>query len=609
MNRKYCLWIFFLFTLSVPTLWAADISLEYEPSPIPIKVRANSWAPTGAPNWLGSEKCQGYELANTIQALGADIHRQGQAIKKLFRDCRGIHSSYGSHGISDLTILGRIRYDFVNHPLIRPVKITISETFENNREHTTITRGLLALKNDDRPRPMVVIKTGIFSSTSSEKAFLLPMFLMHLFDETPFNVLLLNSDTGNEYHMDNRRLSMGGFNEGRQVEQVARWLRTPQSGVSDRISSLHLVGMSNGGHAVLYAAAYSERKEMGVFATNPIDSVMALCSVVNLQRSMEYALQHSGFFISGYFRAQTKNYLRRAAGYVPGLRERIARSGGLGGARNLINISMGQLLSYYKTLTPEWYFFPFQNDQISHTNKLWSINNFIGKSSLVKVPTLVWSSQNDKIIEYFRNAGQLKTESQEQDSNIAVLGTRYGNHCMHLPAFGWGLTSRILKSYILSHSPEFSVEKNTMPVNFSSLPSLVGGVKHTVQEWRAAKNSSGLKLTFYTTKMSEFRALDVEAQAKTIVKHFEEELESNVAVNVMVSMDYSFIRDNLYKPLATIAIPYTKLLPLNITVPTSDAEAESLTRWLNTNVELLTLDKFRLHDSSEKPMYIRWQTR
>ena len=276
--------------------------------------------------------------------------------------------------------------------------------------------------------------------------------------------------------------------------------------------------------------------------------------------------------ISLYSRFRMKRYFRRAAPYVPGLREVIHHDGRF---KNIIQTLTNQLLSQYKVLPPEWYLPPFKDREISNVSDLWRLNNFIEKSSLIKVPTLIWNTQNDSIIKYDENGKALKAKNQ--NPNITILGTKYGEHCLYSSAFGWGLISRLLKSYILSNSPEFSVEKNIMPIEFN-LPTLPKGEIHTVQEWSASKNNPNLTLTFPTDK----------------------------------KYSYSFNFPNLpfwsNKKIRTPKqIPY-KLLPFTIAVPKSDAEAQALTRWLNTNVELLTSNKTRLQGTSEIPMYIQWHT-
>ncbi len=515
---------------------------------------------------------QGLCPSEKIQGLGGEPHRQAQEMEKFFEQCSEIHHKSRHHSRSQQH---NIYYGLFENPLIRSVKITISETFSDNSKHKTIVRGLLALKDDKKPRPLVIIKVGLFSSLSSTPPPIL--FFMHLFDEAPFNVLLLNSDTGDEYYIDNKRLSLGGLGEGRQLIQIAQWLRTTQSGLSNRISSLHMLGMSNGGHAVLYAAAYNGHSKAGASSNKgPLDSVTALCPMINFQRSTEYILRDASVFLSAYFRRTMKKYLNRAAQYVPSLEERIRLAGRLDRAKDIIGVYTGQLLGEYKGFSPEWYLPPFKDGQISTANQLYNVNNFIEKSSLVKIPTLVWSTKNDSVIEYSKNAGPLKAKNQ--NSKVAVLGTKYGNHCEYSARFGWSLTSRVLTSYILSNSPEFSVEKGLAPIELDT-PTLRKGERHTTQEWSASKNSPDLRVTFYTYRKFNSPFIPFGSGEKAHISQF------------------------------TVTVPYTKLLPLGITVPASDAEAQSLTRWLNINVELLTQGKLRLPGSSESPKYIRWQSR
>ncbi len=341
---------------------------------------------------------------------------------------------------------------------------------------------------------------------SSDRAALLPMFLMHFFDETPFNVLLLNSSTAPEYFIDNRRLSIGGFEAGRELIQIVEWLRTAQSGLSDRISSLHVVGLSNGGHAALYAAAYNGYREVGSSDKNPLDSVTALCPVVDLRISLKNSLRGGevpdypdsklfsfqraddleiSHWTSIFFQFAIRQYLYGAAKFIPNLAKSLNDFNKLPERKYVDGLYIKQALSQYKNLPTEWFLSPLKNEKISNVRDLWRVNNFVGKSSSVKVPTLVWGSQNDFIIKYSKNSGALKAESQ--NSNIAVLGTRYGKHCMYSTVFGWSLTSRILRSYILSNSPEFLVEERTMPLDFLPIADLREGEKYFLRSGKLVK--------------------------------------------------------------------------------------------------------------------------
>ena len=118
--------------------------------------------------------------------------------------------------------------------------------------------------------PVAYVIAGVFLFLSG---YLFRNILMHGFDESPFNILVLNGNTSAEYFMDNQRVSVGGFDEGRQAIAIAQWLRT-KSPIADRIASLHLIGISNGSHGTLYAAAYNDYFKLPN-GEHPINSVAA----------------------------------------------------------------------------------------------------------------------------------------------------------------------------------------------------------------------------------------------------------------------------------------------------------------------------------------------
>lgn len=81
---------------------------------------------------------------------------------------------------------------------------------------------------------------------------------MMLFEQSPFNVLVLDNATGPDYLAMNSKPSIGGFSEGLQNMWIAKTLTDPTEPLSQIIESLHMVGMSLGGHGVLFSSLLNE---------------------------------------------------------------------------------------------------------------------------------------------------------------------------------------------------------------------------------------------------------------------------------------------------------------------------------------------------------------
>jgi hypothetical protein len=118
-------------------------------------------------------------------------------------------------------------------------------------------KGLLALKGLEKKRPLIILRLGIFSNVSE---FLPERYLYYqLFEQSDFNLLILESNSSQEFIHRNKILALGGFDEGIQNFQVAKMVQNRNEPLSKYVKSVHLAGVSFGGHGVILILSSESR--------------------------------------------------------------------------------------------------------------------------------------------------------------------------------------------------------------------------------------------------------------------------------------------------------------------------------------------------------------
>ncbi len=584
MKRLSTLWTAIL-TVSILSLnaHAADISMVEERGPKPINFDINSpWVPTGYYWATQAPHCQGTNLEARMLSTGPDVIAQRRLLKDYFRQCGSDLARNGKHGILDLRILARAEYNFLQNPYAKQVKITINEQYRNGSSNQDIIRGLLALKPTRDKRPLVIIKCGLLCSLSDSSMF--RNVMMHGFDESPFHLLVLNGNTSAEFVMDNRRISIGGLDEGKQIVQIAEWLRN-RSNLRNRISSVHVVGMSNGGQAALFASAYnSYARERG--ANRAIDSVAALCPVVELEDSINYLFDRS--LAKGVFYDSLLDTVKEVESYLPNLRRHLNTNNPPRG-KAMPTAVVAASVDHYSTLTAEWYYAPFGRNRINSLSDMWRANSFTQFKDLIDTPTLVWSPKNDGIVSYNANGKRLKDAQSTGNfnPNLMILATNKGNHCGLSTAYGWDTVSSLMRGFVISHSPEL-LRKRSLQVERANIPavSLSSHEKHVSQEWIIHAGNDFLSL--------KYKVWD--------------KWGNNGGGNDCATSPFDADQRNCFS-VKKVKVRFSDLPQIaNLTVPRSRTEAQMITRWMNANVRVLDANGSALTDSVQPAALVEWPT-
>lgn len=403
-----------------------------------------SWSPAGAPSPMKSA-CDDQVWGARLQdpRLSQSVQLQGALVQKYFQDCQSEIQNGSTSTIANLLKTMTIRYTPNEHPFLRKVVLNLPGNIK--------LKGLLALKGDLKRRPMVIIRPGIFANIMDfipERAW-----MIMLFEQSPFNVLLVENMTGGDFVHNNSRVSFGGYDEGLQNIVISRWLSDPVEPLAKVVSSVHLFGISLGGHGTLFASLlnkYNSSTERSL-----INSVTALCPVVDLQASME-AVTDGGTMstlVDLWSRERLDGIEERLPSVYPHARFAFLKNA----TSEIVRTYQGGL-SYNSSIN-----LPGGMKDGAH---FWELNNFWPRYKDVQEPVLIFANSKDPIVPFNLNSRKLvNKEIKVESKNIRVIELPQGVHCTLAVPYDWHTLSTVFQSYILSHAPETQMEERNLEID------------------------------------------------------------------------------------------------------------------------------------------------
>lgn len=436
-----------------------------------------SWTPLGGWQRDFGPRCTMANLEKVFGNAPGNRRERFEALRQHMDECGPEYSLRAPWLLEALASQKSVAYNYREHPAYgnHIVLLPNAET----------VRVELFLQNTQSPRPLVIVKCGLLCDQGDAS---LRQALMYFFDQAPFHVLLVPSITGASYQTDNRRLAVGGVDEGRQLVAISKYILSNDFRYRNRVSRVHVLGMSLGGQAALYAGLYNsfQKDPNG----NPwISSVFAACPVVDLKGSIEH-LNRSGI-VGTVFRHLFWSQVDLLSSVIPGLDEWVYDERGRKNIREVPEIIARGALDYYKRVTVGGKYFPapFEGQDIRIEEDLWALNRFQDFAHLNTTPTYVWAAKDDPIVSSRVNVERLlEFQSKNPDSPLHLLYTPNGYHCGFSEAYGWKMASRIMSGLVLSESPELQTERSSRYVS-------LGHVKFP-REARATRDYTRSSLRF-----------------------------------------------------------------------------------------------------------------
>lgn len=479
-------------------------------------------------------------------------------VNKYFKNCSAELTRRSTLGILGLLKYSSYIYPMFTHPQIKQVVIKLADG--------TKVPAILAMKNDPRPRPLVIVRCGVFCSAVQSAS--IKAYTMMLFDQSPFNLLFLANQTGMDYIYNNKRVTLGGWSEGYESLEVGKWMLEKWEH-KDRISSVHLMGISLGGNAAVLGAAFNDKYPLAN-GKKVFNSVTSICGVVSLRPTLDKL--YGGQIVGRIFTKMTKDHFREAREYVKDVPDLITDENIPGSRRNMPDyiglLASESLKRRGIASTPESYF---------------KSNNFWNWKEEVKTPLMLWASRDDMVVSNKINTEVVEYSDQYENSPIVgTLNLNYGNHCGFSSAYGMAASAAVLRTFVLNHSPEFVESYNQK----QELPWTFGFKKiGTTQE------HVGQSFTFYS--QSE--------EVKVTFRLFNWNGADSCSTSGPWNASGACVQKREYW------IPISSLKALGARVPRTDAEAQAMTREFNTKVEF-RIKGHPLSGTSSSDFYMTWRS-
>jgi predicted alpha/beta-fold hydrolase len=502
-----------------------------------------------------------------LQKTSSENETASEFAKRLnfyFAKC-GDQLHKGENGsLAGLIEFARAKYDPAENEKIKKVSFKFNDG--------TTVNGYMLVKDNKTKRPWVILKCGVFCSANFGPS--VSNFTMALFDQSPFNLIVLENRTGTDHILSNSSLTIGGYLESYDFFMIGRWLKE-DSEFKETVESLHIMGVSLAGNAALFAAYlspdYKDPDKSELF-----DSVTAICPVVNLKPTIDnmYADNLKGAIFSRVTWSElskVKKVLTEGSEYF---------DSGSSPKVEEFPVMLGTLTSRYAS---KWADNPKNESKtkpIRTIEDLWQNGQFTTLDlERIKVPLFVWASKDDVVVNNPINTKNLsETEWARTAENVGIVNLPLGNHCAFSTAYGYNTTAQVLKSFVLNNSHNFKPKQIATSHGISLKKILKKGEFHLHQIWSAKKNSPDLNLTFEV--FSKFKNLSC-SNSETID-----------GVRGCLRRSYLTVKKS------TLGLGFLEN-------PKNTLETEIQTRWLNTNVVFKGLGDL-IDRSTNEPDSVEW---
>jgi hypothetical protein len=497
------------------------------------------WDATGKPQ-RHIEFCDAKVWSREVLRPDQPANAWRTQFQKFLTDCNLQWETMWSDAVSNTVGMMNLKLNPNRHPFARHVIFHLPNNVK--------LKGLLAMKTDGKRRPLVVLRTGLFSNT--QEFYPERTFLMSLFDQSPFHVLVLESSSSSEFLRHNRSYALGGFDEGLQNFLLAQRFQDPREPVSRFIHSVHMAGVSLGGHGAIFANLLNQLNP-GPEGRPWIRSTLGICPLINMRETLDYHMtQGLSMDAMNYWASRRLKILKERipelqnSAFIPQLLNwfrqnyngpTIAEGGQLGGIR---------LPSDFEALLAN----PKQRDQW-----FWTLNQFIPYYQNVQSPLLILTTLKDPIVSWHMNTGRLSDGRLKlENSNVEAFTFDQGYHCSFSVAYDWSSLASVMQTFVLRASPGFEQQTKEMRVPIPD---------HVLKQIRD-------QIIYVDTTF--------------------EVSEQSAALFVKVRFDREFwpgMKDRFLAPRMVAQLPLSEMeFPLDDVVRTS-AEASLLRRWAYQNVE------------------------
>lgn len=533
---------------------------------------APAWAglPDGAPRAPLSPECWPDQALQAIRADGP-LAEKIKAAQSWIDHCEFQWQNPTNSQLLVLAHYARFKYSS-DQPYVKKMQIPL----QDGRK----LRAVLALKPADKARDLVIFRCGVFCDSDSSST--LSNALMSVFEENPVHVVFLNSTSGLEYAKDNGAAHLGGFDEGYQNLEVAKYILKRQGQLGIKVRRTHVMGMSLGGLSTLFSSLYAGAADE--FRGMNFGSFVAVCPMVDTRSEFDEVLGYRNF-ASLVFKYRTNKIFKGLPSLLKPL-EKILGGKYVASAqeRDTINTALDLSAHYYEE---NWNRLGFAGyiprprgmDRVS----LLDASNVLFYRNRYSPNTVVLHAKNDMLVPWNQNSAKLVGY---QTDRLGVLSTSRGNHCAFTEAMDWGVLSQFV-SGLINESKDLPRNKIAVPAVISAAyrELLWGANAWSHYQWSVNPGAREAKLTLW--RFSDRNGNGCRFQKP----HYSPE-----------GNPYSC------QTTSTVEVPLTDLRAMGVPAVAGDpSSANRLERYLNGRTRLVLRNGQRAVSTTESPVWLESQ--
>lgn len=452
----------------------SDFSSQYPNGFQWLKSDLWKWNPDGKPLAYSRECFDELGLVQDRFYQDQNPEAWQNSIHKIFKDCDSVVQKSFQNTLLGMIQSLSIKLDLKSHPYVSSVLFHLPKG--------TRVGGLLALKGGDKPRPLLIFRMGVFSN--AHEFFAERSFFIQWFEQSGFNVLLLESSTGTDYVDRNLNFEFGGLEEGLQNIYIAKKLQDPTQPISKYISEIHLAGISFGGQGVMVANYINDLQEKPI-----IKSTIGICPLIDLPATFE-KIQ------AGWMESQITNL------WTKGRLKSLVQRNGWQKRKDILPALLDQQEKKYKGVVGnDWPGIELPNFQFISYRTANDVKNW---KLAQKTPLSILWTKNDLLVDPKINVRQIElAQSKAEDTNklstkpLEAAGPKadngnssnknlnlnmnffefqQGQHCSLAASYDWQYMTRLLQMLVLRYSDyqpdryEKFVSLETLNQAFSYIP-------------------------------------------------------------------------------------------------------------------------------------------
>jgi hypothetical protein len=485
-------------------------------------------------------------------------------IKKYWARCQDELSKDSEKGLLGLVNFGIVKYEVFEHPYVKRLLVT----YRDGKK----THGFIGLQPGSTPRPMVILKCGLTCDGQDGAAN--TNFFMNLFDQSEFHVAVLANDSSALQAKTNNQMMFGGFHESLQILEFAKFIQSTAD-FKQKVSSVHLAGVSLGGSAALFSGLRNDQLRPGA-DKGILSSLIAICPAVDIHGSMKALF--NGELVGEVMKEIVWQEMQESAPYLLDAQDLVGEGRRPASNQKFIEY-MGEVATRYYQINHRLYnVLPFPTS----TQDFFAYNNFLSYSAGLKTPLLVMASADDIVVDPTVNVDELAAQPHvESNDNYSILKLKYGSHCGMSSVYGLPAVATTMRSFVMAHADgaEALLKKYRKALSMAKLK-LSGKTSLVGYEWRAEVGSNKLRLNFHVLNNAK----------------------SNQCRNAKPNTARKECIDEIRR-----YVPISEIGAFILEKPRNSAHAEQLTRWANSKL-ILKNNRSNLYGTQLNPTHVEWES-